>query len=80
MLIYGATVLALIQPLTPRSAAQRLLQVLGLDFMAELLLALAILAGCWKYSDDHALPPQAGFVIKGDEGSDPSSPFVTNLG
>jgi hypothetical protein len=42
ILIYSATILALIQPLVPGAGAQRLLQVLGLDFAAVSLLAAAI--------------------------------------
>jgi hypothetical protein len=42
VLVYAATILALIQPLTPGSSAQRLLQVLGFDFAVTSLLALAI--------------------------------------
>jgi hypothetical protein len=41
ILIYTATVLALIQPLIPGAAAQRLLQVLGVDFAAATLLCTA---------------------------------------
>ena len=41
VLIYMATVLALIQPLIPGAAAQRLLQVLGVDFAATALLCSA---------------------------------------
>jgi hypothetical protein len=40
--IYSAIVLVLIQPLAPGANAQRLLQVLGLDFIAALLLTLAV--------------------------------------
>jgi hypothetical protein len=46
ILVYGATVLALIQPLTPGSSAQRLLQVIGLDFGATALLTAAIAIAC----------------------------------
>ena len=42
ILIYGATTLALIQPLAPGASTQRLLQVLGLDFAVASLLAVAI--------------------------------------
>jgi glycosyl transferase family 87 len=45
VLVYIATILALIQPLTPGASAQRLLQVLGFDFAVTSLLALAIFAG-----------------------------------
>ena len=53
-LMFLAMALALIQPLTPGSAAQRLFQVLGLDFMAALLLTLAIVAACRKYSEQNS--------------------------
>ena len=46
ILIYCATVLALIQPLVQGSNAQRLLQVLGLDFGATALLTAAITLAC----------------------------------
>ena len=42
ILMFCATVLILIQPLVPGATAQRLLQVLGLDFGAALLLTVAI--------------------------------------
>jgi Glycosyltransferase family 87 len=42
-LLYGATILVLIQPLTPGANAQRFLQVLGLDFAAAALLTAALL-------------------------------------
>jgi hypothetical protein len=45
LLVYGATILALIQPLTPGASAQRLLQVLGFDFAVTSLLALAVFVG-----------------------------------
>jgi hypothetical protein len=41
-LLYTATVLVLIQPLTPGAAAQRFLQVLGLDFAAAAVLTTAL--------------------------------------
>jgi Glycosyltransferase family 87 len=50
ILIYCATVLVLIQPLAPGGSAQRLLQVLGLDFAATLLLAVT-LASALRSSD-----------------------------
>jgi len=43
ILIYAATVLALIQPLISGAAAQRLFQVLGLDFAATALLCSAFI-------------------------------------
>src|SRR5207247_188187 len=46
VLIYSATVLALIQPLAQGSNVQRLLQVLGLDFGAAALLTAAIALAC----------------------------------
>jgi hypothetical protein len=42
ILIYVATALVLIQPLAPGAPAQRLFQVLGLDFFATVLLAAAL--------------------------------------
>jgi hypothetical protein len=48
LLIYGAAFLALIQPLAPGSNAQRLLQVLGLDFAAAVLLTAAIALACCR--------------------------------
>ena len=48
ILIYIATGLALIQPLIPGSAAQRLLQVLGFDFAAALLLCSAYIVKQWS--------------------------------
>jgi hypothetical protein len=42
ILIYSAIVLVLIQPLAPGSSAQRILQVLGLDFGAALLITIAL--------------------------------------
>jgi hypothetical protein len=49
VLIYMATVLALIQPLIPGSAAQRLLQVLGVDFAAASLLCSAYILKQWSW-------------------------------
>ena len=46
--LYSATILVLIQPLTPGATAQRLLQVLGLDFAAAALLTVALAAACWQ--------------------------------
>jgi hypothetical protein len=43
ILIYGAIVLVLIQPLAPGATAQRFLQTLGMDFAAALLLTIALL-------------------------------------
>ena len=48
ILIYIAVVLALIQPLVPGSAAQRLLQVLGLDFAVAMLLCSAYMVKQWS--------------------------------
>ena len=47
-LLYSATILVLIQPLTPGASAQRFLQVLGLDFAAATLLTAALAAACWQ--------------------------------
>ena len=44
VLLYAATVLALIQPLAPGANTQRFLQVLGLDFAAAVLLTSAAAA------------------------------------
>jgi hypothetical protein len=46
LLIYGATMLALIQPLAPGAATQRFLQVLGFDFAACTMLTIAIAVAC----------------------------------
>ena len=46
VLMYSATVLVLIQPLAPGATAQRLLQVLGLDFAATVLLTIALGTAC----------------------------------
>jgi hypothetical protein len=51
LLLYMATGLVLVQPLTPGAGAQRLLQVLGLDFAAALFLTIA-LAASLKFADD----------------------------
>ena len=50
-LLYGAAVLVLIQPLTPGANAQRLLQVVGLDFAAAILLSAALAAACLKSAE-----------------------------
>ena len=55
VLIYISTALVLIQPFTPGAAAQRLLQVLGFDFAAVVLLTVAVLVACLKFAND-ALP------------------------
>jgi len=44
--LYLATILVLIQPVTPGADAQRFLQVLGLDFAAAALLTVLIAAAC----------------------------------
>jgi hypothetical protein len=44
VLLYGATALALFQPIVQGAAAQRLLQVLGMDFATTALLTLFLLA------------------------------------
>jgi hypothetical protein len=46
VLIYCATIWALIQPLMPGAGAQRLLQVLGADFAMTALLGIAIATAC----------------------------------
>src|SRR5205823_4154889 len=46
ILLYCATVLTLIQPLAPGGSAQRLLQVLGFDFAATLLLCVTMASAC----------------------------------
>jgi hypothetical protein len=56
ILIYTSTALVIIQPLTPGPAAQRLLQVLGFDFAAVVLLTVALLAACLEYRNNEALP------------------------
>ena len=48
MLLYFATILALVQPLTPGANAQRFLQVLGLDFVAAALLTLLFATACFE--------------------------------
>jgi len=48
VLLYAATALVLIQPLTPGASAQRFLQVLGFDFAATLLLTIAFSLACFK--------------------------------
>jgi Glycosyltransferase family 87 len=45
-LLYAATILALVQPLTPGATAQRLLQVLGLDFAAAALVTVVLAGAC----------------------------------
>jgi hypothetical protein len=47
-LLYGAAVLVLVQPLTPGASAQRLLQVLGLDFAAAALVTVMFATTCYK--------------------------------
>ncbi len=44
ILLYSATILVLIQPVAPGASAQRLLQVLGTDFAATLLLTIATIS------------------------------------
>jgi hypothetical protein len=51
ILICLAAVLTLVQPLAPGAAAQRLLQVLGMDFWATLLLTVAVAAACLKFKN-----------------------------
>jgi hypothetical protein len=52
ILIYCATILVLIQPFTSGAGAQRLLQVLGMDFAAALTLTVALAAACLKQTRD----------------------------
>ena len=52
ILIYLSIVLALVQPLAPGSATQRLLQVLGLDFAVTLFLAAAIAYAGHEFAED----------------------------
>jgi hypothetical protein len=52
ILIYCATILVLIQPFTSGAGAQRLLQVLGMDFAAALTLTVALAAACLKQTSD----------------------------
>ena len=47
-LLYAATAIAVIQPLVNGSAAQRLLQVLGFDFLVTALLAAFLLVSIFK--------------------------------
>jgi len=48
ILMYAAVVLVLIQPLAPGASAQRLLQVLGLDFVATVMLTTALALAWFK--------------------------------
>ncbi len=50
VLLYSATILALLQPLIPGANAQRLLQVLGLDFVAAVLITITFAAACLEFS------------------------------
>jgi hypothetical protein len=50
LLIFLAAVLVLVQPLAPGSAAQRLLQVIGLDFAATAVMALSLAYASVKLS------------------------------
>jgi hypothetical protein len=52
LFLCAATVLVLIQPLVPGAAAQRLLQVIGFDFGASLLLTAGLTAASLNLSDD----------------------------
>jgi hypothetical protein len=49
VLIYSATILVLVQPLAPGASAQRLLQVLGFDFAATLLLTFTLFLASYRY-------------------------------
>ncbi|PYS29053.1 MAG: hypothetical protein DMG11_10495 [Acidobacteria bacterium] len=55
ILIYLSIVLALVQPLAPGSATQRLLQVLGLDFAVTLFLTAAIAYASHEFAEDSFL-------------------------
>jgi hypothetical protein len=57
-LLYGAAILALVQPLTPGANTQRLLQVLGLDFVAAALLTAVLAAACIEGSSGADVCPQ----------------------
>jgi hypothetical protein len=62
LLVYAATIFALIQPLTPGATAQRFMQVLGFDFMATLLLAIALTVACMtKIGSDITVHPAGAF-------------------
>jgi hypothetical protein len=50
--LYSAAVLALVQPLTPGAGAQRLLQVLGLDFAAAALVTVMFVTACFESSPE----------------------------
>jgi len=52
--LYLATILVVIQPVTPGADAQRLLQVLGLDFAAAALLTVVVTAACFQISGNLA--------------------------
>jgi alpha-1,2-mannosyltransferase len=52
ILLYIATALILIQPLTPGASAQRFLQVLGFDFVATLLVTVALTVACLRPVDE----------------------------
>ena len=57
-LLYGASILALAQPLAPGANTQRLLQVLGLDFVAAALLAVVLTAACVEGSSGTEVCPR----------------------
>jgi len=52
ILLYGATIFGLVQPVVQGASAQRLVQVLGLDFAATLSLTIALTLACVQFSDD----------------------------
>jgi hypothetical protein len=52
ILLYGAAVFALVQPVVQGASAQRFVQVLGLDFAATLSLTIALTVACFQFSDD----------------------------
>lgn len=59
-LLYAAITLTLVQPLIYGSAAQRLLQVLGLDFLATALLAAFLIASMFSPKNPQRVAGAAG--------------------
>ncbi len=49
--LYLATIIVLVQPVTPGADAQRFLQVMGLDFAAAALLTAVLTAACLKSAE-----------------------------
>jgi hypothetical protein len=60
ILVYSAAILALVQPLTPGANAQRVLQVLGLDFVAAALLIVVFAAAETQELRDAPRIPEYG--------------------